>query len=146
MLELKKPSLTDVAPKVIRGLGWTGNLWAGYAWSTFTKGPSVLIIKEKIINREGRWFATLYTCNYGPGGNYIRGQMYRRGKQHHQHHPRKLKVIKLKSFRFSLLSLSKGFLMLPTIPGPLHLTKTKYTSLLLELDLAFISDPKLGLF
>ena len=29
--------------------------------------------------REGRWFATLYTCNYGPGGNYIRGQMYRRG-------------------------------------------------------------------
>ena len=51
-----------------------------------------------------------------------------------------------KSSRFSLLFLPKGFLMLPTIPGPLHLTKIKYTSLLLELDLAFISDPKLGLF
>eukprot|EP00092_Neocalanus_flemingeri_P017311 GFUD01018723.1.p1 GENE.GFUD01018723.1~~GFUD01018723.1.p1 ORF type:complete len:419 (+),score=119.43 GFUD01018723.1:73-1257(+) len=29
--------------------------------------------------REGKWFSTLYTCNYGPNGNYIRGQMYRQG-------------------------------------------------------------------
>ena len=36
-----------------------------------------------------------------------------------------------KSSRFSLLLLSEGILMLPTIPGPLHLTKIKYTSLLL---------------
>ena len=36
-----------------------------------------------------------------------------------------------KSSRVGLLLLSKGILMLPTIPGPLHLTKIKYTSLLL---------------
>jgi len=30
--------------------------------------------------KEGRWFSTLYTCNYGPGGNIIRGQMYRQGR------------------------------------------------------------------
>ena len=30
--------------------------------------------------REGRWFSTLYTCNYGPGGNVIRGKMYRQGR------------------------------------------------------------------
>jgi len=29
--------------------------------------------------REGKWFSTLYTCNYGPNGNYVRGQMYRQG-------------------------------------------------------------------
>lgn len=29
--------------------------------------------------REGRWFATLYTCNYGPNGNIIRGEMYKKG-------------------------------------------------------------------
>eukprot|EP00092_Neocalanus_flemingeri_P074856 GFUD01092631.1.p1 GENE.GFUD01092631.1~~GFUD01092631.1.p1 ORF type:complete len:564 (-),score=152.43 GFUD01092631.1:25-1716(-) len=29
--------------------------------------------------KDGRWFATLYTCNYGPNGNFIRGQMYRQG-------------------------------------------------------------------
>jgi len=29
--------------------------------------------------KDGRWFATLYTCNYGPGGNYIAGQMYKQG-------------------------------------------------------------------
>ena len=30
--------------------------------------------------RDGKWFATLYTCNYGPGGNFIRGQMYADGE------------------------------------------------------------------
>lgn len=30
--------------------------------------------------REGGWYVTLYTCNYGPSGNYIRGQMYRTGR------------------------------------------------------------------
>jgi len=30
--------------------------------------------------REGKWFSTLYTCNYGPNGNYIRGQMYKQGR------------------------------------------------------------------
>ena len=29
--------------------------------------------------REGKWFATLYTCNYGPNGNFIRGEMYADG-------------------------------------------------------------------
>ena len=29
--------------------------------------------------RDGKWFATLYTCNYGPNGNFIRGQMYADG-------------------------------------------------------------------
>ena len=29
--------------------------------------------------KDGKWFATLYTCNYGPVGNYIRGQMYEAG-------------------------------------------------------------------
>lgn len=29
--------------------------------------------------REGRWFATLYTCNYGPGGNFISLPMYQQG-------------------------------------------------------------------
>ena len=29
--------------------------------------------------RDGKWFATLYTCNYGPNGNFIRGEMYRAG-------------------------------------------------------------------
>ena len=29
--------------------------------------------------REGKWFAKLYTCNYGPSGNYIGGQMYANG-------------------------------------------------------------------
>ena len=24
---------------------------------------------------DGKWFAKLYTCNYGPAGNYIGGQM-----------------------------------------------------------------------
>ena len=30
--------------------------------------------------REGKWFAKLYTCNYGPAGNYIGGQMYAKGR------------------------------------------------------------------
>jgi len=30
--------------------------------------------------RDGKWFATLYTCNYGPNGNFIRGQMYADGQ------------------------------------------------------------------
>ena len=30
--------------------------------------------------REGKWFSKLYTCDYGPSGNYIGGQMYREGK------------------------------------------------------------------
>ena len=29
--------------------------------------------------KDGKWFATLYTCNYGPNGNFIRGQMYADG-------------------------------------------------------------------
>jgi len=29
---------------------------------------------------DGKWFAKLYTCNYGPAGNYIGGEMYRQGK------------------------------------------------------------------
>jgi len=29
--------------------------------------------------KDGKWFATLYTCNYGPNGNFIRGQMYKQG-------------------------------------------------------------------
>ena len=31
------------------------------------------------LYRTGRWFNVLYTCNYGPGGNYIGGQLYRAG-------------------------------------------------------------------
>lgn len=30
--------------------------------------------------RDGKWFAKLYTCNYGPSGNYIGGQMYEQGR------------------------------------------------------------------
>jgi len=30
--------------------------------------------------REGKWFVTLYTCNYGPNGNFINGEMYNRGE------------------------------------------------------------------
>ena len=30
--------------------------------------------------RSGVWLATLYTCNYGPVGNYISGQMYSPGQ------------------------------------------------------------------
>jgi len=30
--------------------------------------------------KDGKWFATLYTCNYGPGGNFIRGEMYKAGQ------------------------------------------------------------------
>ena len=30
--------------------------------------------------RDGKWFAKLYTCNYGPAGNYINGEMYKQGK------------------------------------------------------------------
>jgi len=30
--------------------------------------------------RDGKWFAKLYTCNYGPAGNYIGGQMYEQGR------------------------------------------------------------------
>ena len=30
--------------------------------------------------RDGKWFAKLYTCNYGPAGNYIGGQMYAKGR------------------------------------------------------------------
>jgi len=30
--------------------------------------------------KEGKWFSTLYTCNYGPNGNFIRGQMYKQGR------------------------------------------------------------------
>lgn len=29
---------------------------------------------------DGKWFAKLYTCNYGPAGNYIGGEMYKQGK------------------------------------------------------------------
>ena len=30
--------------------------------------------------KNGRWFSTLYTCNYGPNGNYINGQMYKKSR------------------------------------------------------------------
>ncbi len=30
--------------------------------------------------RQGKWFVKLYTCNYGPSGNYIGGQMYEQGQ------------------------------------------------------------------
>eukprot|EP00091_Calanus_sinicus_P011298 TRINITY_DN2560_c0_g1_i5.p1 TRINITY_DN2560_c0_g1~~TRINITY_DN2560_c0_g1_i5.p1 ORF type:complete len:410 (-),score=104.86 TRINITY_DN2560_c0_g1_i5:84-1313(-) len=30
--------------------------------------------------KNGRWFSTLYTCNYGPNGNFINGQMYKQGQ------------------------------------------------------------------
>merc|ERR1712117_303397 len=30
--------------------------------------------------KDEKWFATLYTCNYGPGGNFIRGEMYKAGQ------------------------------------------------------------------
>lgn len=30
--------------------------------------------------REGKWFSTLYTCNYGPNGNFIRSKMYKQGR------------------------------------------------------------------
>merc|ERR1719334_2034682 len=30
--------------------------------------------------KDGRWFTTLYVCNYGPNGNFIRGQMYKQGE------------------------------------------------------------------
>ena len=30
--------------------------------------------------KNGRWFSTLYTCNYGPNGNYINGQMYKQSR------------------------------------------------------------------
>lgn len=30
--------------------------------------------------REGKWFSTLYTCDYGPNGNFIRAQMYQQGR------------------------------------------------------------------
>jgi hypothetical protein len=29
--------------------------------------------------KDGRWFTTLYVCNYGPNGNFIKGQMYQQG-------------------------------------------------------------------
>lgn len=29
--------------------------------------------------KVSRWYQVLYTCNYGPGGNYIRGEMYKQG-------------------------------------------------------------------
>jgi len=30
--------------------------------------------------KDGKWFTTLYTCNYGPNGNFIRGAMYKQGE------------------------------------------------------------------
>ena len=30
--------------------------------------------------KDGKWFAKLYTCDYGPAGNYINGQIYKVGK------------------------------------------------------------------
>lgn len=32
-----------------------------------------------IFHRNDPWWTKLYTCNYGPGGNFIRGEMYKRG-------------------------------------------------------------------
>ena len=43
-------------------------------WSTTTRvGCGVTVY------RTGRWFNVLYTCNYGPGGNYIGAQIYSPG-------------------------------------------------------------------
>ena len=43
-------------------------------WSTTTHvGCGVSVYKT------GRWYNILYTCNYGPGGNYIGSQMYSAG-------------------------------------------------------------------
>ena len=30
--------------------------------------------------KDGRWFTTLYVCNYGPNGNFLQGEMYKTGK------------------------------------------------------------------
>ena len=44
-------------------------------WSTTNKiGCGVTEFKE------GKWFAKLYTCNYGPAGNFINGEMYKQGQ------------------------------------------------------------------
>ena len=51
--------------------------------------------------REGKWFSTLYTCNYGPNGNYVRGQMYRQGTLARQHAPKYRQF----SSRFQLFGL-----------------------------------------
>ena len=32
-----------------------------------------------LFSAIGKWFSTLYTCNYAPNGNFIRGEMYKRG-------------------------------------------------------------------
>ena len=34
----------------------------------------------------GKWFSTLYTCNYAPNGNFIRGEMYKKGENIFQVH------------------------------------------------------------
>ncbi|KAK7080639.1 Peptidase inhibitor 15, partial [Halocaridina rubra] len=48
---------------------YTQMLW----WNTYKIGCGFTMFKE------GGWWKKLYTCNYGPGGNIIFSEMYRRG-------------------------------------------------------------------
>lgn len=48
---------------------YTQMMW----WSSFRVGCGFTMFQE-----DG-WWKKLYTCNYGPGGNIILSQMYRRG-------------------------------------------------------------------
>ena len=62
--------------------------------------------------REGKWFSTLYTCNYGPNGNFIRAKMYRQGRSSSITPEANLR-------RSELLSLPRRHLLLLHLPGPL---------------------------
>ncbi|XP_042240701.1 CRISP/Allergen/PR-1-like [Homarus americanus] len=48
---------------------YTQMMW----WNTYTVGCGFTMYED------GGWWKKLYTCNYGPGGNIIFSQMYRRG-------------------------------------------------------------------
>ncbi|XP_064087317.1 CRISP/Allergen/PR-1-like [Macrobrachium nipponense] len=48
---------------------YTQMMW----WNTFKVGCGYTMFKD------GSWWKKLYTCNYGPGGNIIFSEMYRRG-------------------------------------------------------------------
>ena len=62
--------------------------------------------------REGKWFSTLYTCNYGPNGNFIRAKMYRQGRSSSITPKANLR-------RSELLSLPHRHLLLLHLPRPL---------------------------